>query len=187
MPLFSYWEGNKKPVCLMPNRDSALIAIDPFDHTLPNWNGIVIGSSGAGKSFTLSQLVLMFYGQTPRPKIVWLDNGASSKNVVDILDGQFVELNLDSQICLNPFDGNFNGTAPSPSKIKLLLAVLETIRKEDTDSGLPKLEKALLEEAIFDTYATHTQRGLCPQPSGIRPQVSGFKEGGPLDVSPSLS
>jgi conjugal transfer ATP-binding protein TraC len=104
MPLYSYWEGNKRPVCLFPNRDNALLSIDPFEPSLPNWNGLVIGSSGAGKSFTLLQLVLMFYGQTPRPKIVWLDKGASSKNIVDCLDGQFVELNLDSGICLNPFD-----------------------------------------------------------------------------------
>ena len=95
---------NKRPVCLFPNRDNVLLSIDPFDPMLPNWNGLVIGSSGAGKSFTLLQLVLMFYGQHPTPKIVWLDNGASSRNIIDCLDGQFVELNLDSKICLNPFN-----------------------------------------------------------------------------------
>lgn len=153
MPLYSYWEGNKRPVCLFPNRDNVLLSIDPFEPSLPNWNGLVIGSSGAGKSFTLLQLVLMFYGQTPRPKIVWLDNGASSKNIVDCLDGQFVELNLDSKICLNPFDLEKNAGAPPPSKIKLILAVIENICKEDESFGLPKLEKSLLEECIFKTYA----------------------------------
>ncbi len=153
MPLYSYWKGNKRPVCLFPNRDNVLLSIDPFEPSLPNWNGLVIGSSGAGKSFTLLQLVLMFYGQTPRPKIVWLDNGASSKNIVDCLDGQFVELNLDSGICLNPFDLDKNAVAPSPSKIKLILAVIESICKEDDSFGLPKLEKSLLEECIFRTYS----------------------------------
>ncbi len=153
MPLYSYWEGNPRPVCLFSNRDNALVAIDPFEHSLPNWNGLVIGSSGAGKSFTLLQLVLMFYGQSPRPKIVWLDNGASSKNIVDCLDGEFLELNLDSQICINPFDLDSDAITPSPSKIKLILAVIENICKEDESFGLPKLEKSLLEEAIFKTYA----------------------------------
>lgn len=62
LPAFSYWEGNKKPSCLVPNRDNVLVSIDPFSPELPNWNGFIIGSSGSGKSFTINQLILMFIG-----------------------------------------------------------------------------------------------------------------------------
>ncbi len=62
VPSFSYWMGNKKPACLLPNRDNVLVSVDPFSPELPNWNGFIIGSSGSGKSFSINQLILMFIG-----------------------------------------------------------------------------------------------------------------------------
>ncbi|MBF0362740.1 MAG: ATP-binding protein [Oligoflexia bacterium] len=171
MPIYAYWEGNDTPVCLLPNRNRTLVGIDPFDSKLPNWNGLVVGSSGSGKSFTLSQLILMFIGQVPKPKIVWIDNGASSKNIVETLNGQYIDLNLDSGICLNIFDLEDGEFEPSPSKVKLILAVLETILSEKRDGGLPKLDKAYLEEAIFQVYFDKREKGgLGP------PTLSDFRE-----------
>lgn len=150
--MFDYWRGNKNPVCLLPNRDSVLFSIAPFAKELTNWNGLIFGGSGAGKSFTICQLMLQFYGQNPTPKIVWIDNGASSETLLDVLAGEFINLNLDSTICLNMFDLPKNEKTPSPTKVKLILGALESILKEDDSNGLPKREKALLEEAIFLTY-----------------------------------
>lgn len=62
IPSFSFWRGNDKPTCLVPNREQVLVSIDPFAPELPNWNGFVIGSSGSGKSFAINQLILMFIG-----------------------------------------------------------------------------------------------------------------------------
>jgi conjugal transfer ATP-binding protein TraC len=153
MPVYAPWQGNRRPVCVLPNRDGALVSIDPFAPELPNWNGMVFGGSGAGKSFTLLQLILMFYGIKPRPKVVWIDNGASSQRAVEVLGGEFIDLNIHSNVRLNAFELDHGETKPSPSKIKLILAVLETILKDDDKPGLPKREKALLEEAIVRSYS----------------------------------
>lgn len=152
MPLFAGWRGNNRPVVLLSNREGAPFAIDPFAKELPNWNGLVFGGSGAGKSFTIAQLMLQFYGQTPKPKIVWIDNGASSEKLIEVLDGEFIDLNLESGIRLNMFDLEAGAEKPSSSKIKLILGCLELILKDEDRPGLPKREKALLEEAIFETY-----------------------------------
>lgn len=152
MPLFSTWKGNSRPVCLIPNREGTLVGIDPFAPELPNWNGIVFGGSGSGKSFTVCQLVLSFIGQSPTPKVIWIDNGASSQKLVESFDGEFIDLKLESEMRINVFDLPSGETRPSSSKIKLILAVLETILKEDGKLALPKREKALLEEAIYSTY-----------------------------------
>jgi type IV secretory pathway VirB4 component len=165
--MFDYWRGNKRPVCLLPNRDCVLFSIDPFAKELPNWNGLIFGGSGAGKSFTICQLMLQFYGQNPTPKIVWIDNGASSETLLEVLDGEFINLNLDSNICLNMFDLQKGEKIPSPTKVKLILGALESIFKEDDANGLPKREKALLEEAIFLTYYNCKDR---------TPTLSNFKE-----------
>lgn len=152
MPVFTSWKGNQRPVCILPNRDGVLVSIDPFAPELPNWNGMVFGGSGSGKSFSLLQMILQFYGQKPRPKIVWIDNGASSQRAIEVLDGAFIELNLQSEIRLNAFDLDSGETEPTPSKVKLILAILETILKDEEKVGLPKRERALLEEAIFSCY-----------------------------------
>ena len=152
MPVFASWMGNHRPVVLLTNREGAPFSIDVFAKELPNWNGIIFGGSGGGKSFAVSQLMLQFCGQEPKPKIVWIDNGASSEKLVEVMDGEFIDLNLDSGIRLNMFDLEVGESKPTSSKIKLILGCLELILKDEDKSGLPKREKALLEEAIFSTY-----------------------------------
>lgn len=154
MPLFATWEGNSNPVALIPNREGVLVGVDPFASELPNWNGIVFGGSGSGKSFTVANLILSFIAQTPQPKVIWIDNGASSQKLVESLGGEFLNLSLESGIQLNLFDLDPSSEKPTTSKIKLILAVLETILKEDEKLSLPKREKALLEEVIYQTYDT---------------------------------
>lgn len=155
MPLYASWSGNKRPVVFLTNREGAPFSIDPFAKELPNWNGLIFGGSGAGKSFTISQLMLQFCGQKYEgqiPKIVWIDNGASSEKLIEVMDGEFIDLNLSSGICLNMFDLEEGETKPTSSKIKLILGCLELILKDDDKPGLPKREKALLEEAVFNCY-----------------------------------
>lgn len=166
MPLFASWTGNKRPVVLLSNREGAPFAIDPFAKELPNWNGLVFGGSGAGKSFTISQLMLQFCGQTPKPKIVWIDNGASSEKLIEIMDGEFIDLHLNSGICLNMFDLEAGEAKPTSAKIKLILGCLEMILKDDDKAGLPKRDKGLLEEAIFTCYRKY--EGRVPQLSDLK-------------------
>lgn len=166
MPLYSCWTGNKRPVVLLTNREGTPFAIDPFAKELPNWNGLVFGGSGAGKSFTISQLMLQFCNQNTKPKIVWIDNGASSEKLIEVMDGEFIDLNLNSGICLNMFDLEGGEAKPSSSKIKLILGCLELILKDEDKPGLPKREKALLEESIFDAYKKAD--GKVPQLSDLR-------------------
>lgn len=156
MPLFSNWRGNTRPVCVFSNRDFVPFAIDPFAPELPNWNGLVVGGSGAGKSFSLVQLMLQFFTQTPRPKIVFVDNGKSSENFVASCGGEFIDVSIDSKICLNPFDLGKNETKPSALKIKSILAALELIFRDEGQETLPKREKALLEECIYELYRGNT-------------------------------
>jgi type IV secretory pathway VirB4 component len=159
LPLFSYWQGNEKPVALLPNRDFTLFNLDLFADELTNWNALTIGGSGAGKSYSICSLALQFYGQTLlkdqktiHPKIVFVDNGKSSENFVMACDGEFIDVSIDSNLCLNMFELAEGETKPSSLKVKSILAVLELILKDEDKTTLPKREKALLEEIIFKVY-----------------------------------
>ena len=164
LPLYSFWKGNKEPVCLIPNRDMGLFSMNPFASELTNWNGIVFGGSGSGKSFNVTQLMLMFSGLKPR--IVWIDNGASSKGMVESLGGEFMDLKVGSGISINLFDLPKGDKFPSPDKVRLVLAILEVILKNDDQKGLPKRHKALLEEAILKSYSS--VKGRLPTLSDLR-------------------
>ena len=85
-------------------------------------------------------------------KVIWIDNGSSSKGLVMALGGQFIDLHIESGIVLNPFQLDRSSNELSPTKKKLLLGVIESICKEDDKKSLPKREKALLEQAISNTY-----------------------------------
>lgn len=170
MPLFSYWRGNERPVCIFPNRDYVPFSIDPFAPELPNWNGLVIGGSGAGKSFTLCQLMLQFFTQKPTPKIVFVDNGKSSENFVNSCGGEFIDVSIDSNVCLNPFDLGIGETKPSTLKVKSILASLELMFRDEGTENLPKREKALLESCIYELY--QTIKGKTPTLSDLRTILS---------------
>ena len=174
LPVFSAWKGSQKPVCLIPNREGSLFALDPFSKELPSWNGLVFGGSGSGKSFTLCQLMLMFYGQKPTPRIFWIDNGASSKRLLEVLDGEFVDLNLESGIRINVFDLPEGETKPSSAKIKLILAVLELILKDPEQKSLGKRDKAILEEQILLCYTKVEDR--IPQLGDLRQLLQNHPE-----------
>lgn len=168
MPLYEPWKGGDTPVCLIPTRENSLFSYAPFEKKLPAWNGLCFGGTGSGKSFTISQIILMFYGQVFKgksPKVVWIDNGASSKRLLEVLDGEFIDLTLNSGITINVFDLK-NGEEVSSEKIKLALAVLELILKDDDKSSLPKREKALLEQAIFQLY--EKRKGSIPILSDLK-------------------
>ncbi len=152
MPLYGAWSGNEYPISLIHNRDGGVFSMNIFDSSLPSYNGIIFGGSGSGKSFSAAQIMLMFLSQKERPRCIWIDNGASSKRVVEALNGEFLDFHLDSGMVLNMFDLPLGETMPTPAKVKMLLAVLELILKEDHQKGLLKLEKALLEECIYKVY-----------------------------------
>ena len=166
MPVYAPWEGNTRPVCLLPNRENSLFSLDPFAKELPNWNGIVFGGSGSGKSFTVAQLMLQF--SALKPKIIWIDNGASSQRLLEVLGGEFLDIDISSDLSINMFDLAEGENKPSSEKIKLTLAVLEMILKDDGVKMLPKRDKALLEEAIVKVYSKNKKTSV--------PRLSDLKE-----------
>lgn len=182
MPVFASWQGNPIPVCLLPTRDGQLFSLDPYAKHLPAWNGIVFGSSGSGKSYTVVQLMAMFYGKgtqnsagkVSRPRIVWIDNGASSQRLIEVLGGEFLDLNLQAGMRLNMFDLQQGETTPSPARIRTLLAVLEIILKDEDKQALDKHAKALLEEQLHQVYTE--AKGKIPTLSDLKVLLDRHKD-----------
>ncbi len=143
------------PVCLFKNRNNGLVSYNPFNPTFPNFNSLVTGSSGAGKSF-LNNLVLLQYA-TQKPLIYIIDIGGSYKKLCEFIGGQYIEMgppqaHSDKITTINPFNLPGDETDPSPQKIKFLIALFENILTDKEGDRLSKFDKSLLEETILKLY-----------------------------------
>ncbi|MBI2712750.1 MAG: ATP-binding protein [Bdellovibrio sp.] len=165
IPLFGPWPGHDRPSILLRSRMGSLVRFDPFSQDLSNYNHVVSGGSGSGKSFLTNVLLLQMLKETP--KIFIVDIGGSYKKLCDNLGGQYIPLTVGSGMTVNPFDLLPNETVPSSQKIKFLTGLIELMTKEEDEARLPRLERAEIEEAIQKTYEV-TREGQVPRLSVLR-------------------
>ena len=152
LPLYGPWEGHKDPRILLRSIQGDLVGIDPFAKELANYNQMITGGSGSGKSFMTNLCLLQMLKENPRIFIV--DIGGSYKKLCENLSGQYIPFHLNTGISLNPFDLNSEEKLPSSQKIKFLVGLVEMMTKEDETSHIGKLERAEIEEAIQKVYET---------------------------------
>ena len=174
LPVYGPREGDRDPAVIFRNRLNGLISFNSFDPGLPNFNSLVTGSSGAGKSFLNNCILLQELARNQ--KIFVIDIGGSYKKLTEALGGQYLEINLSDQYRLNPFDIRDPTQEPSNQKIKSLLACIESMVSEDEKSKLPKLDRVLLEKAIIELYAKRRKHGEVPTLSDLMKDLSGSKE-----------
>lgn len=150
LPLYGPWVGHEVPRVLLRSREGSLVGFDPFSKDLSNYNQIVAGGSGSGKSFLTNLILLQMLKENPKVFIV--DIGGSYKKLSNNLSGQYVPFNLSGSLSINPFDLGADEKTPSNEKIKFLVGLIEMMTKEDGEDRLGRLERAEIEEAIASLY-----------------------------------
>lgn len=158
IPLYGPWGGHEKPSILLKSYEGSLVSFDPFSPSLANFNQIVTGGSGSGKSFLTNCLMLQMLKENPKVFIV--DIGGSYRKLTHHLSGQNIPLSLDEKISLNPFDLPLGETIPSNHKIKFLVGLIEMMTKEEDQARIGRLERAEMEQAILQVYQTSSLPGL---------------------------
>ncbi len=153
LPVYGPWKGHEVPRIILKSPYGSLVSIDPFSSELANYNQIVTGGSGSGKSFLTNMLLLQMLKENPLIFIV--DIGGSYKKLCDNLSGQYIPFNLDCALSLNPFDLLPDESVPSPQKIKFLVGLIEMMTKEDGELRIGRLERAEIEESIVQVYKLH--------------------------------
>ncbi len=165
LPIYGPREGDLEPAVIFRNRMNGLISYDPFDRNLPNYNCLVTGSSGAGKSFLNNCILLQEMARKMRVFII--DIGGSYKKLTEALGGQYLEIDLSDRYCINPFHIPNGSVDPPPSKVKSLLAIIETMVADEVDSKLSKLDRALLEKEIIELYEKFQTKSKVPTLSDL--------------------
>lgn len=174
LPIYGPREGDNDPVVIFRNRMNGLVGFNAFDSGLPNYNSLVTGSSGAGKSFLNNCILLQELARGLRVFII--DIGGSYKKLTEALGGQYLEINLSDKYKINPFDLADPSQEPSNQKIKSLLACVESMVSEDEKAKLPKLDRALLERSIIELYKSQRSEGKVPTLSDLAEKLSTLEE-----------
>lgn len=100
LPLFADWRGTGTPVLGTTSRNGQLMSVSLFDSP-SNYNCCIAAQSGSGKSFLANEMINAYLGLGGK---VWcIDVGRSYKDQCEVHNGDFIEFNRESNICLNPF------------------------------------------------------------------------------------
>ncbi len=184
LPIYGPRVGDNDPAVLFRNRLNGLVSFNPFDPGLPNYNALVTGSSGAGKSFLNNCILLQELARGLRVFII--DIGGSYKKLTEALGGQYLEINLSDNYKLNPFDLVNPLAEPSSQKLKSLLAIIECMVAENDKSKLAKLDRALLEKALIELYRSRRAKGEIPTLTDLAKYLSVFEEDSMRAISKML-
>ena len=137
-------------------QNGSLIIFDRF--SLENANEVVLGKSGAGKSY-LIKLEIMRQVMLGTEVIVVDPEGEYNK-LAQTLGGEVVEFSSNSPIKMNPFDLS-QLYDPEENELGLKILSLHGLLKLIT-GALDAEHDAILDKALIETYR---QKGITPDPS----------------------
>ncbi len=184
IPIYGPRVGDDDPAVIFRNRLNGLVSFNPFDSKLTNYNALVTGSSGAGKSFLNNCILAQELARGLRVFII--DIGGSYKKLTESLGGQYLEMDLSDQYRLNPFDIPDPSLEPSNQKLKSLLAVIESMIVEDEKTKLSKIDRVLLEKAIIELYEEKRKTRAIPVLSELSEKLAKSKENSLVEISKIL-
>jgi len=140
-----------------------LIPFSMFDPDLSDANGLLMAKSGGGKTLAAQQMLLM--AARANPLISILERGDSYQPLVELMGGEMIEMSLDSEQTINPWDLPQGETRPSNDQISFLKNLTRHMLGENTppDLDIDLLDSVLL-EAIASTYKRCSAKTSNPIP-----------------------
>lgn len=162
LPLLAEWAGNSKTGVLMLGRRGQLLSWNPFN-TVGNFNTVVVGTPGTGKSVFMEEVLNCHLGTSGRVFVI--DLGRSFEKMVKMLKGQYLFFTSKSNLNLNPFSmipegmdkedfleslnmvASIVSTMASPSE-KISQKVKNAIRKAVSKAFETKGRKATIDDVI---------------------------------------
>jgi conjugal transfer ATP-binding protein TraC len=153
-PVGSPWDGNKRPVSIFHNRWKSITHIDPFDPSMTNWNALIVGGSGQGKTFFAQYMITELMRQDDVDVII-VDRGRGYEKTVELLGGAMIDVEPGGEMAINPFDLAPGETEPDEEKVGFLANIIRAM-VGSVDSRLEAEEDAIITEAIRNAYTRKT-------------------------------
>ena len=149
VPTTGPWRGDlKRPMAMFHNRWGGVSALDLFDPRSANWNGIVIGGSGSGKTFLMQVLANELLSNDA--EVIIVDRGGGYDPLINLHDGEIIPL-APGKVTINPFDLPPGAHKPSDEKRAFLLALIKTMLRV-SDGTITGATDTIVGAAVDQTY-----------------------------------
>jgi len=163
LPVEMPWRGTShSPLTLVETPYRQLIPFSPFDAALGDANMLIMAKSGGGKTF-MTQLFLLMMARA-NPLISILERGDSYRPLVELMGGRVIDVNLDGNETLNPWDLPPGESVPTKEKIAFLKNLTRHMIGDSPGSDSSLVDN-LLSEAIGRTYKRCAIRYSNPIPT----------------------
>jgi len=176
LPVEMPWRGTpNSPLMLFETPYRQLLPFSPFDAALGDANVLIMAKSGGGKTF-LSQLMLLMMARA-RPLVSILERGDSYEPLVDLMGGRVINVDLDGQETLNPWDLPEGASAPSNEKAVFLKNLTRHMLGDSHDTDTSLLDNVLT-DAIARVYKRCAIRYSNPTPTfnDLRDELANWRD-----------
>jgi conjugal transfer ATP-binding protein TraC len=147
-----------RPSCLFNTRHGTIYNFDPHDQlNLNNYNMMIAGSSGSGKSVATNLILLQKMAAGAR--CVGIDIGGSYYKLCHVLGGNYLTMDLDNDRNRMNFLYAPPGSIPGEEEIIQNALLVERMVIENDQDQLPKEDRMLLTECIRQAYQAKVARG----------------------------
>jgi conjugal transfer ATP-binding protein TraC len=157
-PVGAPWRGAERPVALFHNRWKSLTYLDPFDPQMTNWNALIVGGSGQGKTFFAQYLITELTRQDDVDVII-VDRGRGYEKTVELLGGVMIDVEPGGEMAVNAFDLPPGEVEPDEEKLAFLGALVRTM-VGNVNARSDAEEDALISSALRATYTRKTDEVL---------------------------
>ncbi len=182
LPVYGGAQGTPTPAAMYLNRRGEPIFMDLFDSST-NPHAVILGASGAGKSFFTNDLIYQNYRLGGRFFV--LDRGHSYRKTCEVLGGQYIFFDLNEPVTINPFFRK-----PTAENMAFLIEVLCLMASgADDRDRLTREEKGFLQMAALEAYERHHGREifLSDAVDVLRDGAFTQQKGVPLDMGMRLA
>jgi type IV secretory pathway VirB4 component len=169
------WQGLTSAAILLETPSRQMVPFSPFDASLGDANMLIMAKSGGGKTF-MAQLLLLMLGRTGT-QISILERGDSYRPLVELMGGRVIDVNLDGNETLNPWDLPEGERTPSKEKIAFLKNLTRHMIGDAPGSDTTLVDN-VISEAIGRTYKRVGLRYANPVPtfSDLRDELAQWQD-----------
>lgn len=152
VPVEMPWTGTRRsPLILFETPYRQLIPYSMFDPELSDANGLLMATTGGGKTLLAQQILLMAARSNAFISII--ESGDSYRPLIELMGSEMIEVSLDGAATINPWDLPRHETTPSNDQISYLKNLTRHMLGKNTppDLDIDLLDSVLL-DAIVATY-----------------------------------
>jgi type IV secretory pathway VirB4 component len=164
VPVEMPWTGTRRsPLILFETPYRQLIPYSMFDAELSDANGLLMATTGGGKTLLAQQILLMAARSNAFISII--ESGDSYRPLIELMGSEMIEVSLDGDAAINPWDLPKGDLRPTNDQISYLKNLSRHMLGENTppDLDIDLLDSVLL-DAIVATYKRCSSKSSNPIP-----------------------